>query len=153
MSGSASSSALTSGNWPGTVELVDHRPQVEAGAADEQRPVTPSLDVGDRRPGPVGEGGDGEVLPRVDQVDEVVGHLGPLGGRRLGGADVHAAVHLHGVDRHDLDRRVRPGHRQRQRRLARRGGAHHGGRTPGWTAQRSEAVGDGLLHTGTGRGR
>ena len=45
---------------------------------------------------------------------------GPLGGRRLGRADVHAPVHLHRVERHDLDVAELAREGERQRRLARR---------------------------------
>ena len=36
-------------------------------------------------------------LGRFEKVDEVMGSCGALGGRGLGGADGHAAVHLAGV--------------------------------------------------------
>ena len=43
------------------------------------------------------------VFRRVGDVDQVVRDDRPLGGRGLGGADVEPAVHLHRVDRDDLD--------------------------------------------------
>ena len=58
---------------------------------------------------------------RVGDVDQVVRHRGPLGARRLGGADVDAAVHLHRVERDDLDVAERSRERERERRLAGRG--------------------------------
>ena len=48
----------------------------------------------------------------------VVGDLGPFCGCRLGGADIHAPVDLHRVDRDDLSTGSRPRQRQRQLRLA-----------------------------------
>ena len=69
------------GARPGDVEVVDDRPQVQ--------PVPPTSSA--RRPrasmsasaacGLALEPGDGEVLRRVEQVDEVVRHLGLLGRR------------------------------------------------------------------------
>ena len=46
---------------------------------------------------------------------------GPLGRRRLRGADVHAPVDLHRVDRHDLDVAERPGELETERGLPGRG--------------------------------
>jgi hypothetical protein len=71
--------------------------------------VTALLDVGDGGLGFALEPCQRPVLPRVEQVDEVVRHLRLLGTRRLGGADVHPPVHLHRVDRHQLPGRVAPG--------------------------------------------
>ncbi len=46
--------------------------------------------------------GHGEVLVRIDQVEQVVRHGGPRLGPRLRCADVHAAVDAHGIDRDDF---------------------------------------------------
>ena len=103
-------------------EVVDDRPHVEAGAADEQRPPAARLDVGDR--------GARRVLGARAPTTPRPGRRRRRGGaataarsaaRRLGGADVHAAVHLHRVERHDLDVAERARDRERERRLARRG--------------------------------
>ena len=54
-------------------EVVDHRPHVEPGAADQQRPARPSGDVAPgRRPRPRLELRDRELLDGVDQVEQVV---------------------------------------------------------------------------------
>ena len=54
------------------------------------------------RPGLLHIAGDGVVLPGLADVEHVVRDKGALFGRGLGGADVHAAVDLHGVGRDDL---------------------------------------------------
>ena len=48
----------------GQLEVVDHGPEVQAGAADQHRPPTPLGDVGQRQPGGGLELRDGEVLVR-----------------------------------------------------------------------------------------
>ena len=59
----------------------------------------------------------------VDDVDRWCGTAASSAGARLGGADVHPPVDLHRVERHDLDVAERPRDRERELRLARRGGA------------------------------
>jgi len=46
---------------------------------------------------------DRERLRRIDHVDQVMGHARSLVDRRLRRPDVHPAVHLHRVDRQQLD--------------------------------------------------
>ena len=101
---------------------VDDGLHVQAGAAHEQGPAPARLDVGDRGAGFGLEAHHRPLLVGVAHVDEVMRDAGPLGGRGLGGADVHAAVHLHRVHRDDLDVVERLGDLQREPRLARRGG-------------------------------
>ena len=120
---SASSSARTREVLGRERERVDDGLHVQAGAADEQRPLAARLDVGDRGARRVLEARDRPVLGRVGDVDQVVRHRGPLGGGRLGGPDVEPAVHLHRVDRDDLDVAERARDRERERRLPGRGGA------------------------------
>ena len=60
------------------------------------------MDLGD---GPVGELHEPrrtEHFPRIGDVDEVMRDGGALLGRRLGGADVHAAIDLHGIHADDF---------------------------------------------------
>ena len=60
-----------------------------------------------------------ERFPRIDHVDQMVNHLGLLVRAGLGRSDVHAAVDLHGVHRHQFHIAPVTGHLQRQGRLAR----------------------------------
>ena len=62
-------------------------------------------------------------LRRIEDVDQVVRDARAIGGRRLRRADVHAAIHLRGIDGDDLAAEAL-GERQRERTLARRGRAH-----------------------------
>ena len=101
-------------------EVVDHGPQVQPGAPDEQRVMPSSPDAGQRLPGRRLVLGDREVLLGVDQVDEVVGHRRPLGAR-FRRPDVHAPIDAHGVDRDDFAVSPAPGQLQRGLRLARGG--------------------------------
>ena len=91
------------GPLPWQLDVVDHDPVVQPGARDEQRALVASSDVVERISCGDPELGDRELDVGIDDVDEVVTYLGLLGGRRLGGADVHPAVDLHRVDGHDLD--------------------------------------------------
>jgi len=62
-------------------------------------------------------------LRGIDDVDQVMRHLRALVERRLGGADVHAAIYLRRIDGDDLAVQVLR-ERHRQRALARRRRAH-----------------------------
>ncbi len=106
------------GKATGDVQVVDDRPHVQPGAAHQQGPSAPVLDVGDGLPRGTLEPAQGEVLVRGDQVDQMVRHLGALGRRGFRGADVHAPIDLHRVGRDDLDVAECPGDIERQRRLA-----------------------------------
>ena len=64
---------------------------------------------------------DRPLLVGIGDVDRWCGTASPLSDRRFGRADVHAPVHLHGVERDDLDVVVRGGNREGNRRLPRRG--------------------------------
>ncbi len=112
------------------------------GAGDEQRALTASGDVVQRIACGISELGDRELGARIDEVDQVVTDLGLLGERRLGGADVHAAVDLHRVDRDDLDADACAGGRHRHRRLARRRGADH--RDTRWARARRHSAATGI---------
>ena len=98
-------------------QRVDHRTHVEAGAADEQRPLAAGGDVGDRVTRRLLEANDRPVLGRARHVDEVMRQRGAVGHGRLGGADVEAPVDLHRVDRHDLHVTERAGDREGERGL------------------------------------
>ncbi len=102
-------------------EPVDNGPHVQTGAADEQCPPAPGLDVGQGRERRALRLAHRPFLRRIGDVDEVVANRGTISGRRLRGTDVHPPVHLHRVERDDLDIIEGRGHRERDRRLARRG--------------------------------
>ena len=88
------------------LEPVDHGPEVEAGAADEHaRGGRARRSRRAPRRTPRGSRTTVKSSDGSARSMQVVRHLGPLGGRGLGGADVHAPVHLHRVDRHELDAR------------------------------------------------
>ena len=133
------------GKLSGQLQVVDDGTEVQAGATHEQRPVPPLLDRRHRRAGVALEARHVVVVARVDQVDQVVRHLGPLADRRLGRADVHASVHLHRVDADDLPAPVRAGELVRDRRLpARRrtdDGRVQGHRYPARTGMRVRWLG------------
>ena len=107
VSSSASSSARTSGNRPGMSRSSTTARRYSAGAADEEGRAArgPRCRRARRRGRP---GTRRRRSPRgIDEVEQVVADLGPLGRGRLGGADVHAPVDLHRVDGDDLaSRRV-----------------------------------------------
>ena len=111
---------------PGDREAVDDGLDVQAGAAHEQRPMAARFDRADRFPREVLGPHDRPVLVRVGHVDQMVRHGRALGERRLGGSDVHRAVHLHRVERDDLDVTGRGRECERERRLAGRGRTDQG---------------------------
>ena len=83
-------------------QAVHERLVVEGRAADEQCALAPGRDVGER---PFRDSEPllhREGLARLDEIERVMAHSGELGRGRLGGADVHAAVHEHRVERDDL---------------------------------------------------
>ena len=96
----------------GDAQIVDDGPEVEAGSADEHRMATPLLDPRQRLPRRLLELPHREILPGVDQIEEMVGHRRTGGRVGLGRADVHPAVDAHGVDRDDLA--VTPARGQRE---------------------------------------
>ncbi len=103
---------------------VDHGAQVEPGAAHEQGPSPSPVEVLEHGGGLGLEPAQCELLVGVDEVHQVVGNFGALGRTRLGRADVHAPVHAHRVDRHQLGFPASPRQRQRQCGLPRRRRPH-----------------------------
>ena len=82
------------------VERVDDRADVERRSPDHDRRHAATQAVGHDVAGHALELRDAARLGDVQDVEEVMGHAAALVGRRLGRADVHAAVQLHrvGVD-------------------------------------------------------
>jgi hypothetical protein len=96
------------------VQPGEQRLEVQHGAADQQRPPPARLDFADQARGVAHELGRAVGLQRVADVDQVVRHRRPLGRSRLGGADVHAAVHQGRIDADDFHRpALRNGQRRR----------------------------------------
>ncbi len=77
--------------------------QVKPCASNEKNAPAAGGDVLLHPPGFGHKAGDVPILTRVSHIDEVMSDARPLGHRRLGGTDVHPAVDLHRVSRHDLD--------------------------------------------------
>jgi hypothetical protein len=102
-------------------QAVDDRSNIEARPPDEQRAPAARFDVVDRGTRRVLGLADRPFVGRVGDVDEMMRHGRPIGPRGFGGTDVHAPVHLHRVERDDLDIAERRGYFERDRGLARRG--------------------------------
>ena len=87
------------------VEAGDQRAVIKHRAAHEQWKLIFSKHL-DYSGNGVGAPAPGRVaVIGIDEVDEMMRHRRTLGGARLGGTDVHAAIHLRRVDRDDLERR------------------------------------------------
>ena len=118
----ASSSARSARSSPGKREVVDDGLHVQAGAADEERAAARAPRCRrPRRAPPPGTRPTRSPRPASTTSIRWCGTAAARCGRRLRGADVHAPVHLHRVDRHDLDVAERSRDRERELRLARRG--------------------------------
>lgn len=83
-------------------EAVEQGLDIHGGAADGDDGFAATLNIGGGLMGEVEELIDAEGLRGLDDVDQMAGDLPSLLERRLGGADVHAAVNLHGIDADDL---------------------------------------------------
>lgn len=83
-------------------EAVEQGHEVERSSGDGEDRASAGGDVGDGGVGSGHEAGDAEGFGWLGDVDEVVRDALPLGGRWLGGADVHSPIDLHGVDAEDL---------------------------------------------------
>ncbi len=107
-------------------EAAEQRPEPEPRAAHDDGEGAAGGDGGDRFVGQRGVAHRVDRLVRVDHVDEVVGYAPQLLGRRLGGADVEAAVDLHAVGADDLAAEgLREGDRQPGLSDGGRTGQHH----------------------------
>ncbi len=76
--------------------------QVQRRATDEQRFAAASADFAHHRCGGIHVLSHAELVGRIDDVDEVVRHKIAERARRLGGADIHAAINGHRIERDDL---------------------------------------------------
>jgi hypothetical protein len=109
------------GGWD--VERVQGGPDIEAGAADEDRHPATGRDRVEIGPGGGLIGGDACLLGHLEDVELMVRYAAPLPHRDLGRPDVHAAIELHGVGIDDLAADL-AGEREGERRLAGRGRPH-----------------------------
>ena len=107
---------------PRYAQLVDDGAHIQTRAAHKQRHRTTASDLVDHRNGLCLQLGHCELVAGIHEVDEMVRHLGLLSGGGRRGADVHAAVDLHGVEADDLSRPDPAGHVECEGRLARCGG-------------------------------
>jgi len=107
----------------GNLQIIDHCTDMEAGTAHQYAAGTPFVKI--RQDGHTArlEFRDRELLARIHDVEKVVSNLGPLLRRGCCGANVHSAVDLHGVHRHQLDTGTPSSSLHSQCRLARGGGA------------------------------
>src|SRR5208337_4634178 len=80
--------------------------QIQGRAAHEENPLASPFDVLDGCQGPPSILGDAGRLPRIEHINQVMGNSPALGVRRLGRANVQAAVKCHRIYRDDL--RVQP---------------------------------------------
>src|SRR5216684_704725 len=96
------------------------RPEVEAGAADQDRPARSPRDLVERRAGFDAPAADGIILGGVHVAIEEMGHARLLHRRRARGDDAQIAIDLHGIGIDDGAAELLR-QRERQRRLAARG--------------------------------
>ena len=78
-SASRSSSLADRGVLTGEHELVHHRPEIQTGPTDEERPRAAFGHVSHREPGQLLEPGHREAFRRLREVQEMVRHRGAIG--------------------------------------------------------------------------
>src|SRR5690606_23458252 len=88
----------------GELEAVEGSPDVERGAADEERKAALPADGVEVGPSVALVGGDRGLFGDFEDVQLMVRDAAPLRVGDLRGADVHAAVELHRVGVDHLDR-------------------------------------------------
>jgi hypothetical protein len=109
--------------WRQRTQAFVQRLEVEHRPADKQRHPSARSDSVDCAQGIVRKPRSGISLGRRDEIDQVMRNACAC--RRIGfrGADIHAAVHLRGIDADDFHREAF-GEGERQRAFSRRGRAH-----------------------------
>ena len=85
------------GGEGGKLVAPDQAVHVKSGAAGDDGGFAPGDDIVHDGSGHSAVAADGEVLVRVRHIDHVVGDSLTLFRTGLGGADIHAAVDLHGI--------------------------------------------------------
>lgn len=96
--------------------------EIERSATDEEHIAVASANVGNGGGGRLDILGNAVLVRRIDDIDEMMGHCGAVGGGWLGGADIHPAINRHRVERDDFGREPL-GERDTDLRLADGGGA------------------------------
>ena len=91
----------------GGVESPHQRADVKPGAADHHRQASARANRVDGRPRLTGEACRVVRVVGLDGVDQMMRHDRALLGRRLARGDVHPAIDLARVGRHDLDGQTR----------------------------------------------
>jgi hypothetical protein len=86
----------------GVAEALEEGVEIKAGTAAEDGEASAGVDVGDGGVREAGELGGVEVVGELTDVDEVVRDTAALGGGGFGGAEVEAAIDLHGIDGDDF---------------------------------------------------
>ena len=77
--------------------------QIQSGTTDEQRRPTTSDNVTTDRLRCGEILGDAEILRRLQQIEQVMGHSATLIRGRFRRANVHAAIQRHRIERHDFE--------------------------------------------------
>jgi len=88
--------------WRGGEQSHGECAEVEAGSAGDDEEMVALGDFAEGGAGLAGVVAGGEGVVGGGDVDEVMGDEGALGERRLGGAEVHAAVDGYGVATDDF---------------------------------------------------
>src|SRR6266852_4726238 len=103
------------------VEALEESADIQAGAAHDHGKLPARLDARDGLEGLAPEAGGMVALVGADQIQKVMAHGRPLGGRGLARADVHVPVDLTGIRAHDLHgQALAQAHRHRRLADARR---------------------------------
>ncbi len=117
----------------GERNVVDCGTCVQAGTADQDRTNALPLQFGDLLACQLLEASHRHGVIRIDDVDEMMPDLSPFLGARLGGADIHAPIHLVGIGVDDFGPfafgRQRFGDGDAESRLAGCGRPHDGDHT------------------------
>ena len=88
---------VAGGGEVGKVVALDETVHVQSGAAGNDGGFAPGHDVVYNGSGHLAVAADGEIFLRLCHVDHVVDNALHFFHSGLGGADVHAPVHIHGV--------------------------------------------------------
>jgi hypothetical protein len=83
-------------------ESIEESLEVKSRAAAENRHAMARLDFRRGLTGEFDKPGRVEGFFQIHDVNQVMWHAGALGGGRFGGADVEAAINLHGIHRDDF---------------------------------------------------